>query len=153
MPVACRLRVFLIRHARRHHEKREQRKKITIKNNWNSHSRTVGTQKWTTRADYWQPTEAMCMASRHRPVFMDVATYRACVFYWSHAEQPQKKRNSPKNRHRGALQNMFVVRVHSVLDAAPCFWDACRGHVCDLTPLAGVCGCIAGILSLSGTWF
>ena len=71
MPVACRRHVCLIRHARRHHEKKNT-KKYHQKTYLNSNSRTVRTHTWTTRGDYWPPTEAMCMASRHRPPLMDV---------------------------------------------------------------------------------
>ena len=66
--------------------------------------------------------------------------YLACVFYCCHADQPQKKVTVKKRRCRNTLQNTFVVRVHSILDAARCCWDGCRVHVCNVTSLAGVCG-------------
>ena len=152
LPVACRRHVFLIRHARRHHEK-----KTPSKTCLKSHSRTVRTQKWTMRADYWPPTEAMCMDSRHRPPFMDVVGLNPlswmCFLLVSLEATPKKKKQLKKNRHRSALQSTFVVRVHSVLNAAPCFWDAGREHVCDLTLLAGVCGYSRHIVSLWHTFF
>ena len=64
------------------------------------------------------------------------------------SEATTKKETVQKNRYRSALQNTFVARVHSVLDAVPCFWDACRGHVCDLMPLAGSRGYSRHIVSL-----
>ena len=78
-----------------------------------SHSRTVRTQKGTTRADYWPHKEAMCMASRHRPPFMDEVGLNPlsgilCVFCWSYAKQPHQKKKRKKNQHRSALQNTFV---------------------------------------------
>ena len=96
------------------------------------------------------------MASRHRPPFMDVVGVDPlsgmCFLLVSREAITKKKKRVQKNRHRCALQNTFVVRVHSELDAAPCFWDACRGYVCDFTPLTGVCGYSRHIVSLWHTF-
>ena len=99
--------------------------------------------KWTTLADFWTPAEAVCMASRHRPLLMDVVgldPLSGMRFLLVSREASTKKEAAPKSRHRNALQNTFLVRVHSILDAGPYCWDSCRGHACDPTPLAGVGG-------------
>ena len=84
------------------------------------------------------------MTSRHPPLLVDVVGLfhlSGMCFFSSHPKQPQKKKETvQKKRHRHALQNTFLVRVHSILDAGPCCWDSCRGHVYDPTPLAGVGG-------------
>ena len=67
--------------------------------------------------------------------------YRACVFCWCHARSNHKKKKQSKKIDIDMRsRTRFVVRVHSILDAGPCCWDSCRGHVCDPTPLAGVGG-------------
>lgn len=89
-------------------KKENNEKKSSSQKNLNSRSRTVRTQKWTTRADYWTPTEAMCMASRHRPLFMDVVGLNPLssgmrfllVSRELHAKQPQKKEAVKKSRLR-----------------------------------------------------
>ena len=70
--------------------------------------------------------------------------YRACMrFLLMSRGATTKKISSPKKSTSTCMRSrtrFFVVRVHSILDAGPCCWDSCRGHVCDPTPLAGVGG-------------
>ena len=137
-------------------KKENSQKKSPSKTFLISLSRTVGTQKWTTRADYWPPTEAMCMApQKHPPLFMgNVGIYplhRACVSFWCHAIQPQKR--VQECRHGSAPQTVFLWSVCTPYwTLRPVFGTPVEGmrvtssHWQELVDMAG-------ILSLAGTRF
>ena len=122
----------------------------------NSRSRAVCTQNWVSRAVTNGRLQRPCVwphgIDRCLWMFSGYTLYRACAFYWRHAEQPQKTEADQKSRHRHALQNTFFVRMHSMLDDGRSRWEACRGHVCDLSPLAGVGGCSRHKVSLWRTF-
>ena len=92
-----------------------------------------------------------------RRLFMDAVGVNPlsgmCFLLVSREATTEKKKASKKiGMEVRSKTRLFVVRVHSVLDAAPCFWDACRGYVCDFTPLTGDCRYTRHMVSLWHTF-
>ena len=86
----------------------------------------------------------MCMSRRHRLLFVDMVRLRPlsnvrCGLV-ALMEKQKKNKESKKSQRRNELQFAFAGRVRSKLNAWPCFRDACRAYVYELTLWAAVCG-------------
>ena len=97
-----------------------------------------------TRPDFGLPAKDMCMSRRHRLLFVDMVRLRPlsnvrCGLV-ALMEKQKKSKESKKSQRRNELQFAFAGGVGSKLNAWPCFRDACRAYVHELTLWAAVCG-------------